>query len=507
MISVWRMRLIAIVLSLMGLLMMTRDRTATAQTSPYTLSDPVPALLNGPQVTTDVTALAAGGRAVQGVAADGVAEVVIALNASASGQQITFQVINDLGHPSTSTTADGALAAIGTATFNQSRLTVTAVSTPSGPIAFVIYQAPLDFARPGFPDQPLTQRAISISWQAGGGSPSASIPITVIRPPVVLVHGLWGKPNDFDGFIPLITDPRFAVSRADFSFYVGDGLASTTPSYDTVAFARANSLGYAYNAQQVAQQIDAFVTSFKMGANPPGIPVSAVEADVVGHSMGGDITRTMPLILGFGSDTTFGQGNVHKLITVDTPHLGSPLATGLLASNNECVADTLAAGGLYTFLSVVTEFTNITIGGAMGDLQGDGNGNNMSPALQALQPSSTIPLQVPHLTPTAYLAGVMSMSQLDGLNDPPLLVETIRDLCDDDPLANDLTVAGWPTLVGSQSDAIVPLSSQNNNSIAFSTIAAIHSPGTEDLGFKPPSALDQATTNPANAIELLNTWV
>ena len=481
---------------------------ARAQTpGTYNLSDPVPSLLSGPQVTTNVAILAAGGRSVQGVAADGVSEVVIALGTVSAGEQVSFQVINDQHNPSTSTAQDGALGAIGTTTFNQSQITVTAVSTPGGAAAFAIYQAPLDFARPGGSDQPLTQRAVSVAWQVSGGSPSGSIPITVIRPPVVLVHGLWGSPSDWDGFLPLLTDPRFSISRADYSFYVGDGLETTIPSYDTVAFARANSLGFAYNAQQVAQQIDSFVTSFKTGANPLKIPLSAVEADIVGHSMGGDLTRTMPLVVGFGSDTTFGQGNVHKLLTVDTPHLGSPLATGLLAADNGCVADTFAIDGLFTFLSVTTEYTNITISGAMGDLQGDGNGNNMSPALQALQPSSTIPLQVPHLIPTAYLAGAMSMSQLDGLNDPPLLVDTIRSLCDGDPLADNLTVAGWPTVIGAQSDAIVPLSSQVNNSTGVTIVAAVHSPGIEELGFKPPNALDQATMNPATVIGLLNTWI
>jgi pimeloyl-ACP methyl ester carboxylesterase len=482
--------------------------TARAQSAPgsFKLWDPVPALLNGPRVTTDIATLAAGGRTVQGAAADGVSEIVIALGADSAGERITFQVINDQNQPSTSPALDGGLAQIGSTTFG-SNITATAVSTSNGPLAFAIYQAPLDFARPGNTTDPgNSQRAVSISFEAKGGT-SGSIPLTIMRPLVVLVHGLWGAPKDWDGFSPLISDSRFSVVRADFSFSVGDGLASTVPSYDVVALARANSLGFAYNAGQVAQQIESFVTTFKMGANPASIPVAAVEADLLGHSMGGNITRTMPLQVGFGSDTTFGQGNVHKLITVDTPHLGSPLAIALLLDSNGCVEDTFAVDELYSFLSVTTEFTNITISGAMGDLQGAGDGTNMSPALQALQPSSTIPLQVPHLIPTAYLAGAMTMSQLDGLNDPPLLVVTIKSICGGDPLANDLTVSGWPMVVGDQSDAIVPLSSQVNNGSAVTQVAAIHSPGTKQLGFLPPDSLEESTGNPTTAINLLNTWV
>lgn len=482
---------------------------ARAQSTPgsFKLSDPVPDLLNGPQVTTDIPTLTAGGPTVQGAAADGVSEIVIALGADSAGEQITFQVINDQNQPSTSPAQDGGLAGIGTTKFG-SQITVTAVSTSNGPIAFAIYQAPLDFARPSNTTDPgNSQRAVSISFQAGKGGTSGSMPLTIIRPLVVLVHGLWGAPKDWDGFSPLISDPRFSVVRADFSFSVGDGLESSVPTYDVIGPARANSLGFAYNAGQVAQQIESFINTFKMGANPASIPVAAVEADIVGHSMGGNITRTMPLQVGFGSDTTFGQGNVHKLITVDTPHLGSPLAIALLSDSNGCVEDTFAVDELYSFSSVTTEYTNITISGAMGDLQGAGDGTNMSPALQALQPSSTIPLQVPHLIPTAYLAGAMSMSQLDGLNDPPLLVVTITSICSGDPLANDLTVSGWPTVVGAESDAIVPVSSQINNGSAVSQVAAIHSPGTKQLGFLLPDSLEESTGNPTTAINLLNTWV
>src|SRR5208282_4192182 len=97
---------------------------ARAQSTPgsFKLSDPVPDLLNGPQVTTDIATLTAGGRTVQGAAADGVSEIVIALGADSAGEQITFQVVNDLSQPSTSPAQDGALAGIGTAKFD-SRIT------------------------------------------------------------------------------------------------------------------------------------------------------------------------------------------------------------------------------------------------------------------------------------------------------------------------------------------------------------------------------------------------
>jgi len=488
--------------------------SAQAAVGTVTLSDPVPKLLDGPRVTTDANRLAQGGRVVQGVAADGVSEMLIAVSAAAVGQQFTFQVYNDSNAPSASTARDGAVAAVGATQFNLSQITVAAVATSSaGPLAFAIYRAPLDFARPGGGDDSLAQRMTSVHWSIAGTSSAGTITVTVLRPPVMMVHGLWGSPGDWDDFQPLTTDnpnindSRFAVDRANYSTAV-KGIRSSTPSWswDDPVSIKANTLGYVYNARRVMNQISSFIYTFKNGDNPAAIPVAAVEADVVAHSMGGDVTRTMPLVAGFGSDNTYGQGSVHKLITVDTPHLGSPLATGLLQNDNTCLRDKFNFAGMYSFTSVTTEGGTV-ITGAIGDLSGDGTGGGLSPALQALQPSSTVPLQVPHLIPTAYLVGAMGATQLDGLNNPNDFVKMLRYWCSSDPLAKGLTVADWPNVMGGSSDAIVPLTSENNESPAYSQVTSIHSAGTEYLGFKGPGALEAVTGNPQNAIDLLNTWV
>src|SRR5215471_2863021 len=81
--------------------------TASAQT--ITLLDPVPSLLSGPHVTTNVNALATRGRAVSGTAADGVTELVLRIPATAAGEQFTLTVINDQGQRSQSAAEDGGL--------------------------------------------------------------------------------------------------------------------------------------------------------------------------------------------------------------------------------------------------------------------------------------------------------------------------------------------------------------------------------------------------------------
>lgn len=157
------------------------------------LLDPVPALLSGPAVTTDVNVLATKGRAVQGTGADGASEVVLRIPAASVGEQFTITLFNDQGQQSQSYTEDGGLGAIGTSTFTASQITVTAVTTTAGPRAFAIYGSPVDFPRPEGQDENSSQRFVSLHVTASGQTSENSV--TLLRPPLVLIHGLWGSPQ------------------------------------------------------------------------------------------------------------------------------------------------------------------------------------------------------------------------------------------------------------------------------------------------------------------------
>ncbi len=477
-----------------------------AQNPPQlTLLDPVPALLSGPMVTTNVNILATKGRPVQGSSADGASEVVLRVPANAAGEQFTFTVINDQGQQSTSAAEDGGLGAIGSGSFALSQLTVTAVSTSQGPMAFAIYGAPVDFPRPEGQDTNSTDRFITLNVLALDTGLFSNTPVTLLRPPLGLIHGLWGSPASWDDFTPLITDPRFTIGFANYSQVIGGQIKSYKPSYPSWALsslksAQANSLGFAYNAPVVLKQLAAFVNQFKSGANPVSIPVTAIQVDIVAHSMGGDITRTFPQVKGFYGNTTFGLGGVHKMITIGTPHWGSPLAPHLLDNNNECVRGILATSGSPSFTSV-TFMNGKTTTGGVGDLQGDGFGGSLSPALQALQNP------IPHPLPTALIQGLESQSQLDGLNNSSV-AEAIRIFCFGDYLAAHLTSTGWPEIFNQKSDSIVPALSEVAGLTDFTEVdGVIHSSSAELLGFGPPAELDAAGDIPITVTNLLNTPV
>lgn len=113
------------------------------------LLDPVDSgYLTGPQVTTNTTQLSQGGIIVQGAAADGVTQAVVRIPANSPGESLSVAVQNEIGNQDTVVNDGGLFALGGSPQSAASALNVTAVDTPNGPMAFVIYLSPLNFARP-----------------------------------------------------------------------------------------------------------------------------------------------------------------------------------------------------------------------------------------------------------------------------------------------------------------------------------------------------------------------
>jgi hypothetical protein len=469
------------------------------------LIDPVPLLL-GSLSTGDLPGLASGGGVVQGVAADGVTEIIVRIPAANSGDQFTLTVVNDQNLPSNSADEDGALGYPGSPSFFPS-IPVTAVSTPQGPMAFAVYRAPIDFPRASGQDAGAATRSVSIQVQSLVSNTTTSIPVAILRPPVILVHGIWAdKTTTWNNFSPLVSDPlsRFYVEMVDYSRLVGP-IQASVPAFDTKVTqnVKANALGFDYNAGDVLAQIQKFIGMFRNGSNPAGIQVGAVQADIVAHSMGGNIARTLPLQPTFFGAVTFGQGNLHKVVTINTPHLGTPVARDLLLEttqpNNNCVRNMIASQGMLAFSTVT--INGKTSSGAAGDLRGDGFGGDMSPALQALQQAG------PRTIPTAMVAGVVGSGNLNSLSTAQNAI-ALRFFCYDvpssahtpfSPLAMKLTAQGWPTEFNQPSDAIVPLQSQINNLSACNGclfFGYVHSDGTFNLGFCAPSVLDDTPRPP-----------
>jgi hypothetical protein len=464
-----------------------------ATTGTAVLIDPVVAgLMSGSTVTTNVNSIAAATTGlVKGTAADGTTQIVLRIPASSVGQTFSVEVINDAGVASSSVPNDGGLMVLGanTSSLASSLSSLTAVTTSAGAEAFAIYRGPVNFSRSSA-DNTLTTRSVTLQVTPSG-STATSTTVTVARPPVVLVHGLWGNASSFNNFTPLITDTNFNISRAVYANAI-TGVTTTVPSFSksVVSSIEANSLGFAYNAPSVLAQINNFIAAYRTSAN-----VAAVKADIVAHSMGGDISRTTFLLSTFLSGSTFGAGPINKLITVATPHLGTPVAADLLASNNTCARNVLASDGDIALQSVT--FSGQTTDGAVYDLEGNGYGSSLSTALGSLKAVQPFP--------TAYIAGIATSSNLSGLNCIFCNAGALRLICSGNPLATDLTASKWPTVYGQSNDTIVPLDSAVNNILpGLQYSGVIHTAALETLNFNGPSVLDPASNIVTEVINLLN---
>jgi uncharacterized repeat protein (TIGR03803 family) len=484
---------------------------------PISLIDPIADNLeNGSDIVSNPTQVAAATHTVEGVAADSATQVVVRVTGVNVGDTVRF-VLSDEDGPTTDLTGAGYLSALpstGETTVNSGgTLNVTAVNAGDGTgIALAVYAAPTDFVRSSNPvDAQSKLRSVSIQATDESTGLASTQTVNIVRPPVALVHGIWGQTVDFSGadggvWQTLQNQSLFAMFGVAYNTPVA--VSSTTPTYiSTPSNVSGNTLGFKFGATTILPTIQNIVTAYKsvaliIAGVPNGGSIAAVQVDVVAHSMGGDVTRALLGIPGYADQMTYSLGYVHKLITLDTPHQGSPLASQMLLQgnppNNACLRNALGRfDNRYAFLSITSK-TAGSISGAAGDMQ------PASAAINTIETVTGPPI------PTAMIGGQMSPAQLAGAGQT-FKARILKVLCPKDPLALSLNAANWPGVLGTASDAIVPLASQFDGLLSYSTNAntfqAVHSPGAEALGFGAPTILDQASGGPAAVLMLLNTPV
>ncbi|HYP05823.1 MAG TPA: hypothetical protein VER03_06270 [Bryobacteraceae bacterium] len=280
------------------------------------LLDPVPALLSGLAVTADVDRLERGGRPVAGVLTDGVTQTLLRMPALREGERITLRVLTNCFDendpqscsPSTNLDDDGGVAALGASTF-VSEQEVQAVKTPSGPLAFALYRAPLEFTRTA-QDHRRNQRVLYVELQGEGGY-LRHRKVLAIRPPVLLVHGVWSDHHTWRHFVPVLRAFGLQPLRADYS--EPDGAAE----------------GFNVNAIKLYDHIRRTLQLIRTGGVLQLEQIAGTQLDIVAHSMGGMVTRTMALLPGFPNPENFMKGYVRRMITINTPHLGTRFAVKL----------------------------------------------------------------------------------------------------------------------------------------------------------------------------------
>jgi len=128
-----------------------------------------------------------------------------------------------------------------------------------------------------------------------------NIPVKMMLPPVLMIHGIWSSGNTWD---------KMKAYLLNNGLYSYKPYQIGTPSYESAR-------EFTYNRTFIGSYIDQLIET--CGNNR----FSAGKVDIVSHSMGGILSR---LYLQEGDGAGPYRKDIHKLITINTPHSGSPFA-------------------------------------------------------------------------------------------------------------------------------------------------------------------------------------
>jgi hypothetical protein len=200
----------------------------------------------------------------------------------------------------------------------QSSLTVSSlIQVGSTYFAPVLVQGPLT----GYS----SNNTISLSATQGSANGSLSVPLTI--PPLVLVHGLWGDrtslseaENYLRGHAPWKSAPEY-VAPICYSKYLRfdakkDPLSKGRDPCEVTSKAALQT------------EVDSLLATF----DSEGIVGARV--DTIVHSMGGLVARNYASQPMYTSLRNRMQGQLHAIVTLNTPEIGSDLAPYLIKKRN-----------------------------------------------------------------------------------------------------------------------------------------------------------------------------
>jgi uncharacterized repeat protein (TIGR01451 family) len=279
---------------------------ASSRQAPATLD--VPTVLNSPPVTGP------------SLAADGKSALILAFQ-STSPQPVTFTLSPNGAGPATGSLGQFDPDYLVTPSPAGGNVQTYQVTTRTyGPDAAGTYTflallwGPDAIPVPGSPLAYLTATATQ-----QGQSQTAQASIAIMPPPLLLVHGIWSSAAQA-GFTPRSSGFRdwIAGQYPHNLIYAVD-----YKDLNTLAFSDSGIQGRLLSAMT-----DALASAAATG-------MAARTVDVVAHSMGGLATRYFMSRGPYAASPQLLPNPVHALVTIGTPHDGSPLATTLVNNQNQ----------------------------------------------------------------------------------------------------------------------------------------------------------------------------
>lgn len=149
------------------------------------------------------------------------------------------------------------------------------------------------------------EKAFSIMFRNQDGE-SITEEFSLFRTPVVLIHGIWGHSTDFIQHILSLESAGYYTFINEYDNWKGP--SETLPTNGIL-----------------------FLHGFLLPAlnSMKSLNIESKKIDVVAHSMGGLFTKQFTRNKYYKTEYTYGQRAVRRLITLGTPHWGSPLASFL----------------------------------------------------------------------------------------------------------------------------------------------------------------------------------
>ena len=311
--------------------------------------DPNPLLLNPDtgQIIETAGQLARSGTNVSGVVADGAAQVLLRVNVPSLGD-VVFSVVGD------DVNVYGGLGAVGSESSNdaawKNSLQVTAQNVAGQYFAFVAYRSPKNFNN-------AVEGVGGVGDFAGDYTRAKSRPVSIIatytpstgvgfngfidleihRPPVVVLHNIWSSCMYWDGNAFIYA--KDAVGRELFEVTCADYSSNNALSIDAV---------------ENKNVVSAAVFSALKKMRTRGIAASQV--DILAHGAGGLMARYFAKAGTYSKPDNYMMGAFNRLITLNTPHLGTPIAIEVGATR-----DSLMAGKLVTWLLVKGRLAEVGI--------------------------------------------------------------------------------------------------------------------------------------------------